>query len=38
MKAVRFHEHGPREVLRYEDVPTPSPGAGDVLVRVARAA
>jgi len=34
MKAVQFHEHGGREVLRYEDVPTPEPGAGEVLVRI----
>jgi NADPH2:quinone reductase len=35
MKAVRYHEVGPPEVLRYEDVDKPSPGAGDVLIRVA---
>jgi NADPH:quinone reductase-like Zn-dependent oxidoreductase len=34
MKAVRFHEHGGPEVLRYEDVPDPVPGAGEALVRV----
>ena len=34
MKAVRFHEHGGREVLRLEDVPDLEPGAGEVLVRV----
>ena len=34
MKAVRFHEHGAPEVLRYEDAPDPEPQAGDVLVRV----
>jgi NADPH2:quinone reductase len=33
MKAVRFHEHGGAEVLRYEDIPTPTPGEGQVLVR-----
>jgi NADPH:quinone reductase-like Zn-dependent oxidoreductase len=32
MKAVRFHEHGGPEVLRYEDAPTPTPGPGEVLV------
>ena len=32
MKAVRFHQHGGPEVLRYEDVPEPQPG--EVLVRV----
>ncbi|GAA3858954.1 NADP-dependent oxidoreductase [Streptomyces sedi] len=35
MKAVRFHEFGGSEVLRYEDVDRPVPGAGQVLVRVA---
>lgn len=34
MKAVRFHEHGGPEVLRYEDAPEPELGAGEVLVRV----
>jgi NADPH:quinone reductase-like Zn-dependent oxidoreductase len=34
MKAIRFHEHGPIEVLRYEEAPDPSPGPGDALVRV----
>ncbi|GAA4974597.1 NADP-dependent oxidoreductase [Kineococcus glutinatus] len=35
MKAVRFHEFGGPEVLRYEDVEQPAPGAGQVRVRVA---
>lgn len=35
MKAVRFHEYGGPEVLRYEDVPEPVAGAGQVRVRVA---
>jgi NADPH:quinone reductase-like Zn-dependent oxidoreductase len=34
MKAVRFHEHGGPEVLRYEDVPDPAVGPGEALVRV----
>jgi NADPH:quinone reductase-like Zn-dependent oxidoreductase len=34
MKAIRFHEYGGPEVLRYEEVPRPEPGEGDVLVRV----
>lgn len=38
MKAVRFHQPGSIDVLRYEEVPTPTPGAGDVLVRVRAAA
>jgi NADPH:quinone reductase-like Zn-dependent oxidoreductase len=35
MKASRFHEFGGPDVLRYENVETPDPGAGEVLVRVA---
>ncbi|MEU6750464.1 NADP-dependent oxidoreductase [Spirillospora sp. NPDC046719] len=35
MKAVRFHEYGGPDVLRYEDVERPVPGAGQVRVRVA---
>ena len=31
MKAVRFHEYGDPDVLRYEDVEQPVPGAGEVL-------
>src|SRR5882757_6993388 len=34
MKAVRFHQHGGTEVLRYEDAPDPEPRPGEVLVRV----
>lgn len=34
MKAVRFHTHGGPEVLRYEEMPDPEPGPGEVLVRV----
>jgi NADPH:quinone reductase-like Zn-dependent oxidoreductase len=34
MKAVRIHEHGGPEVLRYEDVPEPQFKANEVLVRV----
>ncbi|MFQ6110648.1 MAG: zinc-binding dehydrogenase [Nitrospinota bacterium] len=34
MKAALFHEHGGPEKLRYEDFPTPEPGAGEVVVRV----
>jgi NADPH2:quinone reductase len=37
MKAVRVHELGAPEVLRFEDVAAPEPGAGEVLVRVAAA-
>jgi NADPH:quinone reductase-like Zn-dependent oxidoreductase len=35
MKAVRFHEFGDPDVLRYEDVEQPAPGAGEVRIRVA---
>ncbi|HEX6359642.1 NADP-dependent oxidoreductase [Actinophytocola sp.] len=35
MKAVRFHEYGDPDVLRYEDVELPVPGAGQVRIRVA---
>lgn len=34
MKAIRLHEFGGPEVLRYDDVPVPEPGPGEVLVRV----
>lgn len=34
MKAVRFHEHGTVDVLRYEDAPDPVPAPGEALVRV----
>ncbi len=34
MKAVRFHEHGGREVLRFEEAPDPTPDATEVLLRV----
>ena len=32
MKAVRIHEDGGPDVLRYEDVPDPAPGPGEMLV------
>jgi NADPH:quinone reductase len=35
MRAVRVHELGGPDVLRYEEVPAPQPKAGEVLVRVA---
>ncbi len=34
MKAIRFHQHGGPEVLRYEDVPDPVLRKDQVLVRV----
>lgn len=35
MKTIRFHDYGPADVLRLEDVPDPLAGDGQVLVRVA---
>jgi len=34
MKAIRIHEYGGPEVLRYTDVPDPQISAAEVLVRV----
>lgn len=34
MKAVRIHAYGGPDVLAYEDAPRPTPGAGEVLIRV----
>ena len=34
MKAVRIHEDGGPEVLRYEEAPDPVPAAGEVLIRL----
>jgi alanyl-tRNA synthetase len=34
MKAVRIHQYGGPEVLKYEDAPRPEPREDDVLVRV----
>src|SRR4030095_9186402 len=34
MKAIRVHEFGGSAVLRLEEVPTPQPGSGEVLVRM----
>ncbi len=35
MKAIVLHEYGPPGKLKYEDVPDPVPGEGEVLVRLA---
>jgi len=32
MKAVRYHEHGPANVLRYEEVEDPVPAEGEVVI------
>ncbi|KAB1193556.1 zinc-binding dehydrogenase [Haloferax sp. MBLA0076] len=37
MRAVRFHEHGGRDVLQVDDIDTPEPAADEVLVEVAAA-
>jgi NADPH:quinone reductase-like Zn-dependent oxidoreductase len=34
VKAIRIHEDGGPEVLRYEDAPDPEPGPDDVLIRL----
>jgi NADPH2:quinone reductase len=34
MKAIRIHEYGDPEVLRYEELATPEPGKGEVLVKI----
>src|SRR4029453_91451 len=34
MKAIRVHTPGGPEALKYEDVPAPAPGAGQVAVKV----
>ena len=34
MKAIRVHRLGGPEVLQYDDVPVPTPGAGQALIRI----
>lgn len=34
MKAVRVHEYGGLEALKYEDVPVPEPGEGEARVKI----
>src|SRR6266568_1178261 len=34
MKAIRIHNYGGPEVLRYEDAPIPAPGPGELLIKV----
>lgn len=37
MKAARIHEFGSPDVITIDDVPPPTPNAGEILVRVAAA-
>lgn len=37
MRAVRYHEHGDADVLELEEIPTPEPGADEVLIEVGAA-
>jgi NADPH:quinone reductase-like Zn-dependent oxidoreductase len=37
MKAARIHRYGPPDVIAIDDLPLPTPEAGEVLVRVANA-
>ncbi|MEK7785857.1 MAG: quinone oxidoreductase, partial [Chloroflexota bacterium] len=34
MRAIRVHQYGGPEVLSYEEIPTPQPGAGEALVKI----
>ena len=34
MKAVRIHDFGGTDVMHVEDIPTPAPGRGEVLIKV----
>jgi len=34
MKAIRIHEFGGPEVLKYEEVPEPQPGPGEIRIRI----
>ena len=38
MKALLFHEHGTADVLKYEEIPDPTPNASECIVRVQAAA
>lgn len=38
MKAIQVHQYGTPEVLRYETLPDPQPGRGQVMIRVESAA
>lgn len=34
MKAIRVHQYGGVEVMKYEDIPVPEPGAGEARVKI----
>jgi len=34
MKAIRVHQYGGVEMMRYEDIPVPEPGAGEARVKI----
>src|SRR2546428_13831897 len=34
MRAIRVHQYGGPEAMRLEELPTPTPGAGQALVRI----
>jgi NADPH2:quinone reductase len=34
MKAIRIHQYGPPEAMKYETAPVPEPGQGEALVRI----
>lgn len=34
MKAIRIHEFGEPEVMKYEDIPEPQPGPGEIRIKV----
>lgn len=34
MKAIRVHQYGGVEVMRYEDIPVPEPGAGEARIKI----
>lgn len=34
MKAIRVHEPGPPDVMKYEEIPDSKPGSGEILVKV----
>jgi NADPH:quinone reductase len=37
MKAIRVHNYGGPEVMKYEEVPQPTPGKGEAVVKIAAA-